>query len=319
MKTFDDLKQFYENELYSNLVTIENRRKAILNKIYLSCGIVAGIALAIIIFLISIGCFQLPVMLFIFIASALLIGFIIKIISSDYKADFKFTIMKKIVNFIDENLSYFPNGGISLGEYNSSALFNHKVDDYHSEDLVAGTVGKTEIKFSEVHSQYVTRNSKGQTTSHTIFKGLLCSADFNKHFKGRTFVSTDLAENMFGRFGQMLQSKNNSKGHLVKLEDPDFEKYFAVYSTDQIEARYILSTSLMHRILEYRKSTKKQVQFSFICGNMFVAIPYTKNLFEPRIFRTMLDFSPIYEYFQDLRLAVSLVEELNLNTRIWSK
>ncbi|MFT5169968.1 MAG: hypothetical protein ACI8Q2_000583, partial [Candidatus Omnitrophota bacterium] len=43
------------------------------------------------------------------------------------------------------------------------------------------------------------------------------------------------------------------------------------------------------------------------------------NLFEPRIFKTLLDFKPIEEYFEDLSFAIGIVEDLNLNTRIWSK
>ena len=50
-----------------------------------------------------------------------------------------------------------------------------------------------------------------------------------------------------------------------------------------------------------------------------MAIPYSKDLFEPRVFQTILDFKPIHEYYEDLTLAVSIVDDLNLNTRIWTK
>ena len=49
----------------------------------------------------------------------------------------------------------------------------------------------------------------------------------------------------------------SSHGELVKLEDPEFEKSFVVYSGNQTEARYILSTSLMRRILDYKVNCKK--------------------------------------------------------------
>jgi len=75
----------------------------------------------------------------------------------------------------------------------------------------------------------------------------------------------------------------------------------------------------MERIVSYRKKAKKRVYFSFVNSKLFMAIPYRKNLFEPRVFRTILNFAPIKEYFEDLQLAVGVVEELNLNLRIWSK
>ena len=103
------------------------------------------------------------------------------------------------------------------------------------------------------------------------------------------------------------------------MEDVAFEKEFVVYGDDQIEARYILSTSLMERILAYKKKSNRPIRFSFIGNKVHVAISYKKALFEPRLFRSLLSFKPIQEYFEDLSLAIDLVEDLNLNTRIWKK
>ena len=144
-------------------------------------------------------------------------------------------------------------------------------------------------------------------------------ADFHKHFSGKTVVLPDTAEKLFGQIGTMLQSLNKFRGQLVKLEDPEFEKLFAVYGDDQIEARYILSTSLMKRIVDFKRKTRRRIFLSFIGSKVYVAVSYTRNLFEPRIFRTLLDFAPIQQYFEDFQMAVGIVEDLNLNTRIWSK
>ena len=109
------------------------------------------------------------------------------------------------------------------------------------------------------------------------------------------------------------------RDQLVKLEDPEFEKHFVVYSKDQIEARYILSTSLMRRIVDFKKKTKKDIHLSFVGSKVYVAISYVRDLFEPRVFQTLLSFEPIQQYFEDLSLAIGIVDDLNLNTRIWTK
>ena len=62
-------------------------------------------------------------------------------------------------------------------------------------------------------------------------KGFFFIADFQKDFQGHTTI---LRNSLF---------KLSSSGSRVKLENPDFEKTFDVYSTDQIEARYLLSPS----------------------------------------------------------------------------
>ena len=69
------------------------------------------------------------------------------------------------------------------------------------------------------------------------------------------------------------------------MEDVAFEKEFVVYGDDQIEARYILSTSLMERILSLQeKKQSSSAAFPFIGNKVHVAISYKKSLFEPRLF-----------------------------------
>ena len=68
---------------------------------------------------------------------------------------------------------------------------------------------------------------------------------------------------LFGRLGRKLQSLNVFRGELIRLEDPEFESHFVVYGSDQIEARYILSTSLMARITDFKEKTGKKI---YLCS-----------------------------------------------------
>jgi hypothetical protein len=236
---------------------------------------------------------------------------------------FKNQIVGRLVSHIDENLSYDPTDYIGEHDFRRSNIFQKGIDRYRGEDMVRGTLGKTAMRFCECHAEYktTTRDSKGhtQTQWHTIFKGLFFIADFNKNFKGQTYVLPDSAEKLFGKLGQKLQSMNMTRPDLVKLENGDFEKAFAVHSTDQIEARYILSPALMERILAFRAKTRSTVYLSFVGSNVYVAISSSRDRFEPRIFRTLLDFRLVEGILNDLQLFTGIVEDLNLNTRIWTK
>jgi hypothetical protein len=235
-----------------------------------------------------------------------------------YVARFKSLVIQRIVKFIHENLNYNANGCIDKTTFVSSKIFTTRPNRYKGDDLVWGKTGATQIKFSEIKAEHESGSGKNKRR-YTIFKGLFFIGDFNKHFSCETVVLPDTAEKLFGHFGQTLQSLNILRGQLVKLEDPEFENHFVVYGDDQIQARYILSTSLMERIVDFKKKTGRKIYLSFVGSMVFVAVSYTKSLFEPRIFRTLLDFGPIREYFEDLQLAIGIVDDLNLNTRIWSK
>ena len=75
----------------------------------------------------------------------------------------------------------------------------------------------------------------------------------------------------------------------------------------------------MRRISEFKKKLKSSLYLSFTGSHVHLAISRTRNMFEPRLLRTVLDFGLIEEYVEDLELALGIVEDLNLNTRIWSK
>jgi len=315
-------EQFFETELIPALQPLEERRKTVIKRIAVTCGIIFGIAL------LSAALWwpdsrDPQALLLPGIAAVVLSAVAFKLMSADYVYAFKNQVVGPIVKYVGPELTYLPQSGISESRFRASGIFHHRIDRYHCEDMVQGAVGTTRIEFSELHAEYKTetRDSKGrrQTQWHTIFRGLFFIADFNKHFNGRTFVLPDSAEKLFGRFGQKLQEIGKSHGELVKLEDPAFEKEFAVYSNDQVEARYILSPALMRRMLEFKIKTGGKVHFSFIGGEVNIGISSTKNRFEPKLFSTVLDIEMAREFVEDLQLALGIVDDLNLNTRIWTK
>ena len=320
MKSEGQLKTFYDTVLASELAGLEEQRKKIVAKLSLvSVGIIAGFLILIILYQASPDKGDPRFYFFSFFGAAAIWTVVLKLFTKNYVSDFKSKVIDKIVEFIDPNLQYQKDGHVGESEFISCEIFKRKPDRYKGDDRIIGTLGLTKLQFSEIHAEYVTRDSRGRATYHTIFKGLLFVADFNKNFSGKTVVLPDKAEKIFGQLGSMMQSWNKGRGQLIKLEDPQFEKLFVVYGDDQVQARYILSTSLMKRIVDFKKKSRKSVYLSFIGSKIFVAIAYSKDLFEPRIFKTLLNFEPIREYYQDLQLALGIVEDLNLNLRIWNK
>lgn len=322
MKTLEELKEFYTNELAGDLRQLEAKRKQVMQNMMITVGVLGVLGLIAAGVMVSQGA-PPPVFIFVVIGCVIIGGIAFAFIGKGYKAEFKQRIITKIVQFAEPSLNYHPQDMIDEYTFKGSKLFTHHIDRYRGEDLVRGQVGKTDIVFSEVHAEYKTtsHDSKGrsQTHWHTIFKGLFFIADFNKDFHGQTLVLPDSAEKLFGGFGKMLQSWNIGRPDLVQLEDPEFEREFVVYGNDQIESRYILSTSLMRRILDFRNKSGTKIYLSFTGSKVYVAVPSDKNMFEPKYLSSVNDFSPILDYYRDLEFAVGIVDDLNLNTRIWTK
>ena len=58
---------------------------------------------------------------------------------------------------------------------------------------------------------------------------------------------------------------------------------------------------------------------SLVDSCLYIALPFKKKLFEPSVFRSNNDYKKTEEFFSLINDTVSIVEELNLNTRIWTK
>lgn len=257
------------------------------------------------------------------IASAVAWVLMVSSIQQKYTLAFKTQLMGTIVRSIDPNLMYDPSRKIPQNVYMHSELFPTTPDRYNGEDLVFGKLGNTELLMCELHteSQHTTTDSDGKTSTdyHTIFRGLFIEADFHKNFHGKTFVRPDFAEKAFGFMGRALQQMTSISYPLVTLEDPEFEKEFAVNSSDQVEARYILSTSMMRRMLDLKRRFNANVHISFVDSRMYLAIEMTKNLFEPHFGRRVDDEAYVGEYYEQITNCLGIIDELGLNTRIWSK
>ncbi|MDP8263973.1 MAG: DUF3137 domain-containing protein [Candidatus Aceula lacicola] len=317
MRTLSELRSFYDKKLHPEIFVLEEKRKEVVVLVSAYSFVILLIGVIAFFFTLKIQNVHPKVPGYVAILTFVAISGAYYFLTRGYVSNFKDVVINPLVGFMDDSLIYQKSGFISESEFKSSQIFTHAINEYRGDDLIQGTIGKTKIKFSELCAKYVTHGKNRH--EHTVFKGLFFIADFNKDFCKKTFVLPDRAEKMFGGFGTMLQKMNVSRPALVKLEDPEFEKLFAVYSDDPVESRYILSTSLIQRIVSFKKKSKREVYLSFIKSNVYIAIWYNRNLFEPRVFRTMLDFAPIQEYFEDLQLTIEIVDDLNLNTRIWSK
>ena len=103
----------------------------------------------------------------------------------------------------------------------------------------------------------------------------------------------------------------------VVLEDPEFNKMFEVYSKDQTEARYILTTSFIERFKQLKDIFKAEsVSASFLENSLFVAIPCTKEMFVLGDLRKpVTDSAEFQEFFNQFLAIISIVDVLHLDMK----
>ncbi len=181
------------------------------------------------------------------------------------------------------------------------------------EDHFAGEAHGAEFELYEAHVKE-RRRSKRRTYYVTVFRGVLIRIRFPRTVEGVTLITRD--RGIFNVFeGWAKKTFSGRKLERIGLVDPDFEKLFEVYGTDQVMARYLLTPSFMERLLKLEDALKgKNVRAVFDEslaegageGELLIAAE-TGNQFEPGTL-----FKPLTERARVERLhaEVSLVEDV---------
>lgn len=199
------------------------------------------------------------------------------------------------------------------------SIFRHKDvgvvpgwDRSKFEDLVTGKRGDVDFELFEAHleERRTTTDSKGrtQTTWVTVFQGQCLRLDFHKTFYGKTLVTRDAG--FFNRFG-------GAKGlQRASLEDPTFEKIFEVYTTDQVESRYLLTPDFMQKLVDLEAVFKGgKLKAAFEGGEIYVTVQ-GGNLFEPgSMFKPLDSADRVRELLEDFAAVFGLIDAVTAGRR----
>jgi hypothetical protein len=176
---------------------------------------------------------------------------------------------------------------------------------YLGDDLVRGTIGQTPFALGDV------RSSSGGRRPGPPFRGLFFHADFNRQLAGRTVVCP--------RGEPLVDTAANRALVPVRLEDPRFEALFDAHGSDPVEARYVLTPRLMERLVELRGQLGHPVHAAFDRGRVYVAIDRGAGSFDALAYGGERAWEEIRGYAALAGSARAIVDELELNTRIWTK
>jgi hypothetical protein len=223
-----------------------------------------------------------------------------------YKSSVESIIFPKIFSFFGDNYRYSKESPINISLFKEYGILP-SYDEAILEDYVNGSYKEVIIEFFSAKLLNITVR-KGKRRKDTVFHGIVVCLTMNKNFNGKTIVVKDL-----GIIGNWLKDKFSSL-EVVNLEDPTFENQFQVYSTDQIEARYLLTTSFMERLLALSSMFNNQMECSFYNNKLLFAIKSmqdnfkTSSIFLPSTFEydiktILIEMQAIFNIIDTLKLS----------------
>jgi hypothetical protein len=229
---------------------------------------------------------------------------------------YKQLVVGRVVKALGDGLTYKAESSFDAKRFRALELFADTPSSFTSEDEIGGR--KANVSYS-IHEVRATRRQGKQTV--TVFHGLMVRLDFNKNFRGRTTVVPNGAGNAGGSLlAQLFQVGGSPRKEKVTLENPDFENIFDVHSTNDQEARYLLTPKLMELVLAANAANSDgTLRLSFLDNSLYVAVPSRGNHLEASLSETVTPDSAIGDLAEVIAFAERLVDELQLETRIWSR
>lgn len=232
----------------------------------------------------------------------------------DYVNNFKETIIKEIIEYLNPGAIYKPLEMMSPVDYEKSGLYPRKYDSCDGEDWINGTYKNVIYYCSELETSRTT--SGPRSSIQQIFKGLFFAAPISYGYN-TTYVwpandvqlPVTIADYHFERFLSLPDVD------LIDMNNPEFESYFAVYSNDYATTKTIINNSMMERMVRFRNQINRDVRFSFVDGICYVAIAIKDDLLEPSISDPMNEEN-IKEYFFSVLLILSIINQLDLQSLV---
>ena len=168
---------------------------------------------------------------------------------------------------------------------------------YSFDDYIKGKYKDTNIEIQEISLKKIFGEG-----SVPFFHGLILSVDFKKDFNGRVIFYSD----------KELCLRSASAGlEQIYTEDVEFNKLFNVYSSDQIDARYIFNPVFMEKLKYVSKNySDYKINGEFKNQKLYIIISSAKNWFEIPFFKPANTPLVFYQPVNDLKNLLSIVDSV---------
>ena len=149
------------------------------------------------------------------------------------------------------------------------------------EDMWRGEIGDRSFQLYEAKLEQK-RNSGKSRRWETVFNGSLITLGFARRFHGVTLIErAGRRKRLFGLLGEKdaITLAGYDLGR-VDMVDPRFDQEFAVWSSDQVEARYLVHPDYVERLMAVEQAfAGEKVRGLFKDGQLLIALE-NGNLFE---------------------------------------
>lgn len=185
-----------------------------------------------------------------------------------------------------------------------------KHDRARFEDQWTGHFG--EIPFALHEAKLEERRGSGKSRRWvTVFRGLVLSIGYKHRFHGTTLLLRDNAHRGFFGGKKEALTVEGMRLNYSAMTHPEFEDRFDIYTSDPVEARYLIDPLYVERLIALERSYRgKDVATIFHEGSLVVTLK-TGNMFESGSIEARDDRRRLQTTIDQFSRIAALAEQLN--------
>lgn len=216
----------------------------------------------------------------------ILITILVAKFGKKYDLSYKKNIIGNFIKLINNKLNYEPvptNVSQVRNYYDQSGFNTQSYDDFSADDYIYGYINDN--VFIELYDLSISRtetDSDGHTHNVTVFNGLFLINSSLKNIN--SCVKISLNKTSF--------FKDKQK---VDIDSSTFEKYFDVYSEDEILTMRILTPDVLNAIEDFTNKSKIKFEITFKNDKIFFRF-FTGPMFVPSVFKNPMDKKDLQNY-----------------------
>jgi hypothetical protein len=243
--------------------------------------------------------------------------------------EYKQRVIPELVSFVNSNLRYEKEKGITQVEFNRTRLFEN-ASTFSSEDLITGEINGISYRMADVKAKRTHQydvHSGVKTGPVTVFEGLYVIATYPKdlgpqlfiRYKGLGKLLADKVLDFLGEGASKLLETAEPKGISIETANSDFNALYNVKCENEDSAKAIITPDFINIMLTMNEKFNSKVAAAkllqnpvnvFIQGSEVHIALFDTDVFDLNAFSSVIENNYTRKYYDFLRLSIELAETL---------
>ena len=240
---------------------------------------------------------------FVFVFDVIIAAFIMTFSKANkeyvkYNNLYKENVIEQLLNNFFTEVDYIPNKAMDKNKYNE--IFKSYYDRYSSDDYMDATINdKYRMSMANIlttrEESYKDSNGNTRTRTVIVFSGIFGEINIGKSINNELRIT----------YNTGIKTKQK-----VNMDSQEFEKYFDVYSTNNIVTMQLLTHDVMSLLVDFRKIFKFPFEV-VIKNNMLYIRLHVGAIFEGKLNKDeIVDKEIAQRYFNILDFINVLTKEI---------